>query len=82
MGLRVSLIESLDERRQSWLRESLEALASGPPASEAAYVHHLSETILSLCQGSLPARPDRTGWIRLDGKRLSMVDPGVREIDY
>jgi cytidylate kinase len=48
MGVRVSLVESLDEKRQHWLRESLQALGSGPPASEAAYVHRLSETILSL----------------------------------
>jgi cytidylate kinase len=48
MGLRVNLVESLDEKRQHWLRESLESLASGRPASEAAYVHHLTETILSL----------------------------------
>src|SRR5690242_4965065 len=27
MGLRVSLLESIDEKRQSWLRESLEAFA-------------------------------------------------------
>jgi cytidylate kinase len=48
MGLRVSLVESLDEKRQHWLKESLQALGSGPPASEAAYVHRLTETILSL----------------------------------
>lgn len=48
MGLRVSLLESIDERRQSWLRESLEAFASVSSVSESAYVRHLIETILSL----------------------------------
>jgi cytidylate kinase len=48
MGLRVSLLESIDERRQSWLRESLEAFSSVPSVSESAYVRHLIETILSL----------------------------------
>jgi cytidylate kinase len=48
MGLCVSLVESLDERRQSWMRECLEALSSAPVASEESYVHHLAETILSL----------------------------------
>jgi cytidylate kinase len=48
MGLRVSLVESLDEKRQHWLKESIQAFGSGQPASEAAYVHRLSETILSL----------------------------------
>jgi cytidylate kinase len=48
MGLRVSLLETIDERRQSWLRESLEAFSSVPGVSESAYVCHLIETILSL----------------------------------
>lgn len=48
MGLRVSLLESIDEKRQSWLRESLEAFASVSSVSESAYVRHLAETILSL----------------------------------
>jgi cytidylate kinase len=48
MGQRVSLLESMDEKRQSWLRESLEAFASVPSVSESAYVSHLIETILSL----------------------------------
>ena len=48
MGLRVSLLESLDERRQSWLGETLESFASVPTVSESAFVRHLIETILSL----------------------------------
>src|SRR5262249_35408109 len=48
MGLRVSLLESVDERRRSWLLESVEALSTAPNVSEAAYVRRLAETLLSL----------------------------------
>jgi cytidylate kinase len=48
MGLRVNLLESLDERRQSWLRETVESFALVPTVSESAFVRHLIETILSL----------------------------------
>jgi cytidylate kinase len=49
------LLESVDERRQSWLTETFEAFmsASGksewdPLVSESAYVHHLVKTVLAL----------------------------------
>jgi cytidylate kinase len=45
MGLRTQLLESVDERRKSWLLEVVEGFAS---ASELAYVRHLTQTILSL----------------------------------
>jgi cytidylate kinase len=48
MGLRVNLLRTIDEKRQSWLRESVEAFSSVPSVSESAYVYHLIETILSL----------------------------------
>jgi cytidylate kinase len=48
MNLRVRLLESVDERRSSWLKECLEALASGPLVSESGYVRHLVQTLLSL----------------------------------
>jgi cytidylate kinase len=55
MGLRASLLESVDERQQSWLHETLQAalasLAAGqdsPWASESAFVHRLVETVLAL----------------------------------
>jgi hypothetical protein len=47
-GLRVSLLESLDEKRQSWLVESMEAFSQQPRIGETGYVHHLMQTILSL----------------------------------
>jgi cytidylate kinase len=47
-GLRVRLLESIDERRQSWLVESMEGFSEMPSVSENAYVRHLVETVLSL----------------------------------
>ncbi len=47
-NLRVSLLESLDERRQSWMVESLEAFAQEAHIGESGYVHHLMQTIMSL----------------------------------
>ena len=55
MRLRAALLESVDERHQSWLTETFEAFmsASGksewePLVSESAYVHHLVRTVLAL----------------------------------
>jgi cytidylate kinase len=48
MKLRSSLLESVDEKRVSWLQECVEAFASVPAVSGAAYVRRLSETLLSL----------------------------------
>ncbi|HME90450.1 MAG TPA: cytidylate kinase-like family protein [Myxococcaceae bacterium] len=48
MGLRSSLLASVDEKRMSWLEEYMEAFASTPSVSENAYVRHLIETVLSL----------------------------------
>ncbi len=47
-NLRVSLLESLDERRQSWLTECMEAFAQNQHIGESGYVHHLTQTLLSL----------------------------------
>ena len=48
MNLRVKLLESIDEKRVSWIEEVAEGFASGPLVSESRYVRHLIETILSL----------------------------------
>jgi cytidylate kinase len=48
MGLHTRLLESVDERRVSWLLEVFEALMSAPYASEGAYVHRLVKTVLAL----------------------------------
>jgi len=48
MGVRTSLLESLDERHHSWLLECLESLSAAPAVCESGYVRHLVETLLSL----------------------------------
>lgn len=55
MGLRTSLLSSVDERQQGWLRETAEALLSssersdwGPLLTESSYVHHLTKAVLAL----------------------------------
>ncbi len=54
MGLRKDLLESLDERRQSWLLERVQGFLSAPSksewgfVSESAYVHHLIQTVIAL----------------------------------
>jgi cytidylate kinase len=55
MGVRATLLESVDERQQSWLLECVEAFLSAPEKSEwgrlvteSAYVRHLVETVLAL----------------------------------
>ena len=48
MGVRTSLLESIDEQRISWLREAFESLFTVPIVSDLAYVHHLAKTILAL----------------------------------
>jgi hypothetical protein len=50
---RMSLLESIDEKRMSWLEETVQAFrtdpeTSGHPVSESAYVRHLVQTILAL----------------------------------
>jgi cytidylate kinase len=48
MGLRTNLLESVDERRQSWLTEAMEGLMSVSFASQSGFVHHLVKTVLAL----------------------------------
>jgi cytidylate kinase len=47
-NLRVSLLESVDERRTSWIEEAMEGFAEIPAVSTSAYVRYLTETMLSL----------------------------------
>jgi cytidylate kinase len=47
-NLRVGLLESLDEKRQSWLVECMEGFTQQAHIGEAGYVKHLTETVLSL----------------------------------
>jgi len=48
MGVRTSLLESVDERRMNWLKEAFESLLDVPFVSEIAYVHRLVKTVLAL----------------------------------
>jgi cytidylate kinase len=47
-GARMSLLESVDERSVSMLREAFEALMSVPYVSEGTYLHHLVKIVLAL----------------------------------
>jgi len=55
MGARAALLESVDEKRQSWLLEAVQAFLSAPAksatvpwVSESAFVRRLVETVLAL----------------------------------
>src|SRR5690606_25172762 len=48
MKVRVSLLESVDERHIAWLEEQVEAFSRVPYVSENAYVHHLIQVVLTL----------------------------------
>jgi cytidylate kinase len=48
MNLRSRLLESVDERRVSWIQDTLAGFALIPAVSEDGYVQHLVETLLSL----------------------------------
>jgi cytidylate kinase len=48
MGVRGTLLDTLDEKHRSWLQECMEAFGSGPAVSGSSYARHLMETIGSL----------------------------------
>jgi cytidylate kinase len=48
LHVRVELLETLDERPQNWLLESLEAMAPGQSVSEFSFLHRLVATLYSL----------------------------------
>jgi cytidylate kinase len=48
MHLHAKLLESVDERHESWLQESLESFSQVPTVGESAYVQHLIRTVLAL----------------------------------
>jgi len=52
LGVRASLLETVDERRKGWLLETVELISHVPAVSEVTYARHLVETILALgCHG-------------------------------
>jgi cytidylate kinase len=48
MKLRTSLLESVDEKRVSWLQECVESFAAAPMITKSSYFRHLAQTLLSL----------------------------------
>ena len=48
MGVRTALLETIDEKRMSWLEELFRGFSSGPMLSETAYVDHLTQTLFAL----------------------------------
>jgi cytidylate kinase len=88
LGLRTTLLESVDEKRQSWLNEAFQRYASVPSVSENSYVRHLTETILSLgshgqCvivgRGAAQILPvDRTLRVRLVAPREDRITAAAR----
>ena len=48
MKLQARLLEGVDEKQVSWLREFMESFSSAPVVSDIAYVHRLAKTIASL----------------------------------
>jgi cytidylate kinase len=48
LGVRTSLVESVDETHRNWLSECLDSLAPAAAVSENTYARHLVETLLSL----------------------------------
>ena len=48
MGVRTSLLESVDERRMNWLKETFASAFDVPFVSDMAYIHRLVKTVLAL----------------------------------
>jgi hypothetical protein len=48
MGIRTKLLETVDEKQSGWLKEAFESLFAVPMIPEAAYVHHLIQTVHAL----------------------------------
>jgi cytidylate kinase len=48
MNLQGSLLETVDEKKVSWVREFIESFSSAPVVNDIAYVHRMMKTIASL----------------------------------
>lgn len=48
MKVRASLLDELDERQTSWIRECIASFGSNTSVSQSAYMHRLIETLLAL----------------------------------
>jgi cytidylate kinase len=47
-GLRGNLVDSVDEKRKSWVASLFEGILSKHPGSEEAYIRHLTRVLLSM----------------------------------
>jgi cytidylate kinase len=89
-GLRLSLLERIDERHKNWLTEHVEAFGSVPAVGENTYAAHLVRALLSLgalghCvivgRGSAFVMPgDRTVRVRLVGRLEDRVEATARRL--
>jgi len=48
MGIRTSLLESVDEKRMGWLQECIQEFMSVPTVTASAFTKHLIQTVLAL----------------------------------
>ncbi len=91
MGLRANLLESVDERRKSWLLECMEAFASEKYVGQTGFVHHLVQTLLSLAahgrcvivgRGAAQVLPEgSTLRIRLIGAKEDRIAATIRRLN-
>ena len=89
-GLRLNLLESVDERHKSLLTEWVEALGAVPAVSENTFVRHLVQTVLSLAalgrcvivgRGSAFILPgERTLRVRLVGLADDRIEGAARRL--
>jgi cytidylate kinase len=70
-GLRLNLLQSVDERQKNWLQEYVEALGAVPVVNENTYARHLVQTVLSL--GAL-------GRCVIVGRGAAFILPGERTL--
>ena len=92
MGVRTALLETIDEKRMSWLEELFQGFSSGPMLSETAYVDHLAQTLLALgahgeCVivgrgATLVLPPETTLRIRLVGPLRERVAAARRRFSF
>jgi cytidylate kinase len=87
-GLRLKVLESVDERHKNWLTEAVEAFSAVPAVGENTYFHRLIQTVLSLAalgrcvivgRGSAFILPgERTLRVRLVGQLDDRIEGTAR----
>jgi cytidylate kinase len=85
MGLRENLVQSVDEKHVSWLRETLAAMSLDPIVSESAYVRHMVETVASLGAHGNCVIVGRAGSFLLPPEttlRVRLIAPVAERVEY